>query len=170
MNRNKTQEQIKYMSLTALFAALTYVLTAFLHVNTASGYFHFGDSMIYLAASMLPMPYAMTAGALGAGLSDLLSGYPHWVIPTVIIKALTALCFSRKHEKIICRRNLIAIVPALAVCVGGYYLASAIMYGDFIAALSDIGTNCIQSLGSAVIFVLIGTAFDRVEIRKKFIA
>lgn len=170
MNRTKTQEHLKYLVLTALFAAMTYVLIAFLHINTNQGYFHFGDGMIYIAASLLPMPYAMAAGAIGGGLSDLLSGYAIWVLPTALIKAATAACFSRKNEKMICVRNLIALIPALVICVGGYYLAGGLLYGDFKAALIDIPTNIIQSLGSAVLFVLIGLALDRAGFKKKFLA
>lgn len=170
MDRNKTQEQLKYLVLTALFAAMTYVLTAFLHVPTHQGYVHFGDGMIYIAASLLPMPYAMAVGAIGAGLSDFLSGYAVWVLPTVIIKAATAACFSRRNEKMVCVRNLIALVPAAVICVGGYYLASGIIYGDFIAAFADVPSNLIQSVGSSILFVLLGLALDRMGFKKKFLA
>ncbi len=170
MERKKRQEHLKNMVLTAMFAAMVYVLTAFLKIPTHQGYIHVGDGMIYLAAALLPTPYAMAAGALGAGLSDYLSGYPMWVLPTVIIKALTVLAFSRKNEKIIHPRNLIGMAPAVLFCVGGYYLASAVMYGDFGVALADVPTNIIQGVASSVLFVLLGLALDRMEFKKRFIA
>ena len=170
MERNKTQEHLKNLILAALFAAMVYVLTAFLKIPTHQGYIHIGDGMIYLAASLLPMPYAMAAGAIGAGLSDYLSGYAMWVLPTVIIKAVTVLAFSRKKDTIINVRNLIGIIPAIIICVGGYYLASGIMYGNFGAALSDIPTNLIQGVASAVLFVCLGFALDRMKFKKKFLS
>src|SRR5574344_1122239 len=124
MNRKKTQEQMQNLVLTALFASMIYVLTAFLKIPTYQGYIHIGDGMIYLAASLLPLPYAMAAGAFGAGLSDYLSGFPMWVIPTVIIKAVTAAGFTRKKETIICKRNIFGIAAAIIICVVGYYFAS----------------------------------------------
>ena len=99
--------------MTGLFAAMIYVLTAWLHIPTGAGYTHAGDGLIYLAASMLPTPYAMAAGAIGAGLADGLSGFVVWLPGTIVIKAITALCFSRKTEKIICVRNLLGIILRL---------------------------------------------------------
>ena len=71
--KNSTKH-IQLICVTGLFAAMIYVLTAWLHIPTGAGYTHAGDGLIYLAASMLPTPYAMAAGAIGAGLADGLSG------------------------------------------------------------------------------------------------
>ena len=112
--KNSTKH-IQLICVTGLFAAMIYVLTAWLHIPTGAGYTHAGDGLIYLAASMLPTPYAMAAGAIGAGLADGLSGFVVWLPGTIVIKAITALCFSRKTEKIICVRNLLGIIPALVI-------------------------------------------------------
>lgn len=170
MNRDKKQEQLKYIALTSVMAAMTYVLTAFLHIPTHEGYVHIGDGMIYLSATLLPTPYAMAVGTIGAGLSDLLSGYVMWVLPTAIIKALTAACFSRKKENIVCTRNIIALVPAGIICVGGYYLSSGIMYGDFIAAFADVPSNCIQIGASIILYLVLGFALDRMGFKKRFLS
>ena len=95
MERSKRSEHLRYLVLTAIFSAMVYVLTSFVRIPTHQGYIHVGDGMIYLAAAMLPWPYAMLTGAIGAGMSDYLAGYPLWVLPTIIIKALTVLAFSR---------------------------------------------------------------------------
>lgn len=169
MNRNKYQSNLKYMILSALFAAMIYVMTAFVHIPTQQGYVHIGDGIIYLAAALLPMPYAMSAAAIGAGLSDYLSGYAIWVLPTVIIKAATAAVFTSKKEKILDKRNLLSIIPAGIICVGGYYVSGvllSILSGSaagaaFASALADIPTNIIQVVGSAVLFIVSGGAFDK---------
>ena len=51
--------------LTALMAAIIYVFTAYIHVPSHTGYTHVGDGFLYLAASLLPAPYAAAAGAIG---------------------------------------------------------------------------------------------------------
>ena len=76
--KNSTKH-IQLICVTGLFAAMIYVLTAWLHIPTGAGYTHAGDGLIYLAASMLPTPYAMAAGAIGAGLADGLSGFVVWL-------------------------------------------------------------------------------------------
>lgn len=167
MNKSNTQEQIKNLVLAALLAGMVYVLTAFVKIPTATGYIHIGDGMIYLAASLLPMPYAVAAGAIGAGLSDYLSGYALWVFPTMIIKALTAICFSKNNSKIICKRNLLGIIGAVVLCVGGYYLAGGILANNFVSPLYEIPTNCIQALASAFLFVALGYGLDKMNFKTK---
>ena len=82
----------------AIFAAVIYVFTAYLHVPSFNGYTHIGDGFLYLAASLLPTGYAAAAGAVGAGLADLLSGYSIWApaagIPGYLIQsALSSLVY-----------------------------------------------------------------------------
>lgn len=174
MKREKMQENIRNVALTAMFAAMVYVLTAFVHIPTHQGYVHVGDGIIYLSAAILPMPYAMAASAIGAGLSDYLSGYAVWVVPTVIIKALTVTVFTNKNNRIINKRNLFGVVGAGLICVGGYYVTGvliAIISGSSISAafggaVADILTNIIQSLASGILFVLMGVSLDKVNIKR----
>lgn len=170
MERRKSQEHLQNLVLAAVLSSMVYVLTAFLKIPTHQGYIHIGDGIIYLAATVLPLPYAMAVGAVGAGLSDYLSGYAVWVLPTVIIKALTAAAFTVKKDNIINARNIIGIVPAAVICVAGYYIASVILYGDFGAALSDVPTNIVQSVSSAALFIFLGLALDRMDFKKRFLS
>ncbi len=160
----------KNLVLAALFAALTFVLTAyFFHVPVGvnGGYIHFGDSMIYLAASILPLPYAMAAGAIGAGLSDLMSGGAMWVVPTIIIKALMAAMFSAKQDKVLGKRNALALIPAALICLVGYYLAESIIMGNFLVGLPSAPLTLIQSAGSSALYVLLALAFDKAKLKQK---
>ncbi len=168
-DRRKKEIQLRYAVLAALFAAMIYVLTAFVHIPTQQGYIHIGDALICIAAALLPAPYAVCAAAIGAGMSDFLSGYAIWVLPTVIIKSATALMFTSKNEKMLCRRNWFASMSAMLICVGGYYIAGGILYGDFIAALADIPTNIIQTVASIALFVSTGAAMDKMQIKRRLV-
>lgn len=170
MGRRKTSDNIKYLVLTAIFSAMVYVLTAFVKIPTHQGYIHIGDGMIYIAAALLPMPYAMLTGAVGAGFSDYLSGYPMWVLPTVIIKALSVAAFSSAGQTIVSKRNILAMLPASIVCIGGYYLAAVALYGDWGAALVDIPTNAIQSAASIALFIFLGFSLDRMSFKRRFLS
>lgn len=86
----------------------------------SGGYVHLGDTVIYLAAALLPVPYAVAAAAIGAGLADVLLA-PSWAPFTIAIKAVMAMAFTAKKETLMCRRNAVAPVLAGAVCVAGYY-------------------------------------------------
>ena len=56
---SKPSNTAKTVALSAMFAALVTVTTAFIKVPTPLGYVHAGDSMVYLAASVLPGPFAL---------------------------------------------------------------------------------------------------------------
>ena len=165
---NENREKIRLIALTGILTALTYVLTAFLHVPTIKGYVHIGDAVIFLAGSVLPTPYAIFVGAVGGALSDALSGYLIWVPGTLIIKALTALFFTSKNKNIICAHNLIAIIPSLIVCVGGYGLYSGlVIYHSLGAGFADAAANTVQTLSSAIVYVVCGLSLERVKLFKR---
>lgn len=159
--------RIKNLVLAAFFAAMIFLATAYiLHIPTTNGYTHIGDALIYLAASILPTPYAMAAGALGAALSDGLTGYAIWIIPSVIIKALTAAMFTAKNDRIVCKRNILAFIPSLIFCAGGYYLAEAIMLKNFVSPLASIPGSFFQVGTSIVVYLIIGYALDKANFKK----
>ena len=112
------------MTLTGLFAAMITLMTAYIcHIpyGANGGYIHFGDALIYIAAVLLPRPYALAAAAIGGGLADLLTA-PMWAPATIIIKMLITLPFTSQNTKILNTRNIIAPFLALAISATGYYL------------------------------------------------
>lgn len=162
-------KDLRLLTLTAMFAALTMLVTAYImHIPTGfnNGYIHLGDTMIYIAASMLPTPYALVAAAMGGALADILSGAAVWAIPTAIIKALMVLPFTAKHERLLCKRNVLAIVISGVIGIVGYALAAMIMYGSFAAGVADVLPNVIQETAGGAMYVVLALALDRVKIKR----
>ncbi len=158
---------LRHLVLGAVFAALIFVATAYLpRLPFAGGYVHPGDAFLYLAAALLPTPIACAAGAIGAGLADALTGYLIWMPGTVIIKALLALPFTARSEKILCRRNLIACAAACAISIGGYYLYEILLTRSLAAPAASVFFNLLQGVASAILFGLIGLLFDRTRLKK----
>jgi uncharacterized repeat protein (TIGR04002 family) len=150
-----------------LFAAIITVMTAYVcHIpyGMNGGYIHFGDTLIYLSAVFLPGPYAVAAAALGGGIADLLTA-PMWAPATIVIKILITLPFTCKSEKILTSRNIIALFIAGAISAAGYYVAEGVMFGSFAISLVSIPGNLIQSGGSAVFFLLLAGAMDKVHVK-----
>ena len=162
----KSDIKLRYITLAGLFAALLALFTAYiLHIPAGpNGYIHLGDAFIYLAAALLPTPYAMAAGAIGGGLADLLTA-PMWAPATVIIKILIVIPFTSKHNKLLAKRNLIAPVIAMLITIIGYYFAELILYGKETAFLVSVTSNSIQGLGSAAVFYILGAALDKAGIK-----
>ncbi len=163
----KTDVRLKYITLTGLLAALITLFTAYIfHIPMGlnGGYIHLGDALIYLAAVLLPTPYAMAAGAIGGGLADLLTA-PMWAPATVIIKILVVLPFTSRHSKIFTKRNIVAPLIAMLITITGYYLAEVILYGKEAAFLISVTTNSIQGVGSAAVFYILGAALDKAGVK-----
>ncbi len=159
-------QKITYMCLSGVFTALIFVVTAYLHIPSHTGYTHVGDAFIYLAACLLPLPYAVFAGAAGAMLADCLTGFAVWAPASVVIKAATVLFFTRRSGKIICKRNIAALLPAWVLCIGGYYLYEAIITSNFYAPLAGIPGYITQCTLSTILFIAVGTAFDKMKITR----
>ena len=162
-------QKIRLMCIAGIFTAIVFVFTAYLHIPSHTGYTHVGDGFIYLAACMLPLPYAMFVGAGGALLADCLTGYAIWAPGSIIIKTVAVLFFSRKSVRIVSIRNLLALIPAWAVCIGGYYLYEALITGNFVAPLSGIPGYITQSVLSSILFVVAGLAMDKLNAKNTLV-
>lgn len=160
------KDKIKLMCLSGVLAAIVFVFTAYFHIPSHTGYTHIGDGVIYLAAGLLPLPYAAAVGAVGALFADCMTGYAMWAPASVLIKAAAVLFFTSRKEKIICTRNIIALLPASALCIGGYYLYEALITGNFAAPAAGVPGYITQSVLSSIFFILIGVTSDRLKIKR----
>lgn len=157
--------------LSALLAAIITVCTRFtaIPIFGGQGYVHIGDAFVFLAAALLPAPYAMSATAIGAGLADLMAGYTMYILPTAIIKALMALMFygCEKKEKLISGRTFLSLLLGIIILVGGYYIAEVILYQSFISPLLGMVWNTAQGIFSAIAFIFFALTFDRAKLRER---
>ena len=166
-----SRTSLRRLCTSAVFAALIFVATAFLpRIPTVNGYVHLGDTFVFLCGSFLPPIYAVSAAAIGGCLADLLTGYPAWALASLLIKGLTALCFSANRPRILCARNLLAIVPSAFICVGGYYIWAALFIsGNWIAPVAELLPNLMQTAVSAILYSCLALAFDHVPALTKLL-
>lgn len=165
--------KIRRLILTGLFAAIICLTTAYiLHIPTGvnGGYVHIGDALIYIAAALLPKPYAMIAAIIGAGMADFITGSVIWMIPTMIIKPILVLFISSKSDKIINIKNIVGTLIAGIIGMILYMVADGIIFGNLLAAFVFTTIGLIQPIGSFIVFILLGIAFDKLEIKKKFLS
>lgn len=167
LQRQHSHQLLLQLVLTALFAAAITVMTAYmLHIPIPTGgYIHLGDALIYLAACLLPTPLAAAAASIGAGLADLLTA-PVWVLPTLVIKAVVVLFFTSRHEHILCRRNLAAVVLAGLFSPAAYALAGCAMAGTMAAFVPQFLGTLVQGIGSGALFLVIAPALDGVKLKE----
>ena len=159
--------KLKTLILTGILTSMIFVFTAYIHIPSFNGYIHIGDGILYLAAVLLPTPYAMFAGGVGAVLADCLTGYAVWAPASFVIKIITVLFFSAKEARIVRKRNLLALLPAAAICIGGYYLYEGLIFGNFISPLYGLIGNLMQAIFSSILFVAAGLAFDKAGVKAR---
>ena len=165
MKKNHT----RLMCISGIFSALVFVITAYLHIPTYNGYVHCGDGLIFIAACILPMPYSVMVGVLGALLADLLTGFAIWAPGSVVIKGMLAILFTCKSNKIITKRNLFMLLPAALISALGYYLYEALITGSLVASLAGIPGSLVQAVASSVVFVALGIAMDKYNVKKRML-
>ena len=163
------KNHVKLLCISGIFSALVFVVTAYLHIPTYNGYVHFGDGFIFLAACILPMPYSIIVGVLGAMLADVLTGFAIWAPGSMLIKGVLAILFTAKAKTIITRRNLVMLLPAAFISAAGYYLYEALITGSFVSPLAGILGSLIQALASSIVFVVVGLALDRYGVKTKML-
>ena len=157
----------KRLIVSAVFAALIFVSITFFHIpNGLGGVIHFGDGLIFIAATILPFPYAMAVAAIGAGLFNLLM-VPMWLPFTVIIKPLMTLCFSAKSETILGEsRNAVGPFVGLVINTVLYFFANWILFDNY-TALAAVPPLLVQGGGSIVIFFVLAYSLDRIGLKSR---
>lgn len=149
----------------SLAAALIFIATYLIKVEIGSaGYIHVGDGVI-LAFSALLGPVSIFASALGSALSDLISGYPLYIIPTAIIKGLVAaiVCFipfSKYKFGLIFKFSLAELLMVVL-----YFLVD-FMYHGFAVAMQAMPLNLLQGLSGVVIGYILLSALKKVNLKK----
>ena len=181
MKKGNQQKTLQQTVLACVLTALTAVLTLFIKIPSNNGYIHLGDAIIYLSACLLPTPLAIVCGALGGMLADTFGGFIIYIVPTGIIKSLLPLAFTCKSNKILCKRNIFALIPCSLITIVGYYIAEVILLsvssGEFlsfiissspwISAVHSIPGSIIQAVGSAVAYIFLAAALDKIKIKDK---
>ena len=100
---SKSLSNIRFITITALFIALTYVFTAFINIRlpiTANGgLIHLGNVPLFICAIIFGKKSGAIAGGVGMGLFDLLSGWTAWAPFTLIIVGLMGYAVGAITEK-----------------------------------------------------------------------
>ena len=82
------QMNAKQITLAALAMALVCVSTMMIQIPIPLGYMHLGNCCILLFGVFFSKTIGTLAGGVGSCMADLLSGYPQWILPTLIIKGI----------------------------------------------------------------------------------
>lgn len=164
-------KKIKEMIYTSMLAALICVATFIIKVPlpVTNGYTHLGDGFIFIAVLLLGRRNGAWAGAIGAALADIIGGYSFYAIPTFIIKGIMAFIMGTVIEMLPNSSKYKWVMGAVLGSmwqVFGYYVAGSLMIGNFIATISEIPGNTIQSIAGIIAAAAFMTVIKHTPIGK----
>jgi len=84
------KSNIRTLTYTALMTAFVFITTSVIKIPIpfTNGYIHAGDTAIFLGGILLGPVHGAVAAGIGSAMADLLGGYAHWALPTLLIKGL----------------------------------------------------------------------------------
>lgn len=148
--------RIFYVTMAAVFAALTFVFTMFVNVRLPiaanGGLVHLGNVPLFIGAILFRKKVGAFAGGVGMALFDLLSGWTLWAPFTFFIvgaMGYTVGAVAERKQKL-CWYGL-SMAAALIIKVVGYYIAEGIIYGNFAVPVSSVPGNLVQVCAAIII-------------------
>lgn len=145
--------------LCAMFITLVYVFTT-INVNPLGipgGLVHLGNIPFYIAAILFGKKIGAISGGFGMALYDVLSPYAIWAPATLIIGLVSGFAMGAiAHKKPSFPKYIAALIVAAVFKVVGYYIAEAIIYGNWISPALSIPANLMQvAVASVVVLIII---------------
>ena len=120
-----------------------------------------------LGGWLLGPVYGAVAGGVGSALADLAGGFPVWILPTLIIKAVMAEIFYRvaldgnNAPKLFSVRVIGGMIVACLFMTAGYTLAGAFLYDSLALGLASTPGLLVKSAVNIAAACLAGGALSR---------
>ena len=147
----------RQLTLTAMMTAFIFVATFVPKIPIPLGYAHLGDAAIFLAVIFCGRRVGILSGIIGSALADFLSGFPIWIVPTILIKAAEAEIFWRLHEK----NFLLGLILASLAMTAGYTLVGAFLYDSLSAGLASTPGLLLKSAVNIFVVIILGAAIKK---------
>lgn len=161
------------ISINALAIALVCLSTMFLQFPIPLGYAHLGNCFILISGVFFGPVTGLLAGGIGSALSDLLTGYAQWIIPTLIIKrpswALSSVILPTAQASLSTCSRFVQPLPALSVSLS--WLSAISSAAPFFTAAIYTGATQIpglvmEGIVGIVLFYVIGSALQAAHLPK----
>lgn len=159
-----SNEKVRKLVLTALFAALCTVMTLVIQVpSPMNGYVNLGDCGVLLSAWILGPWYGGAAAGIGSMLADIFTGYAHYAPGTLVIKlamaVLAGFVFRKLQNKTAAK--LLGGAGAECVMIAGYFGYASLLLGKGLGAAASIPGNIVQGVFGLAAALVLMAALDR---------
>ena len=109
-----------------------------------------------------------TCSGIGSAMADILTGYPVWAVPTLLIKTIMPLIacyiFQNKvsRKPVISVRVLVGAIVTLLFMTAGYVFFGGILYGSWALGLASAPGLLLKSVVNLIVFIVVGTGLSKV--------
>lgn len=162
----------KYISVNALAIALVCLSTMFLQFPIPLGYAHLGNCFILICGVFFGPLTGFLAGGIGSAMADMLTGYPQWIIPTLIIKGIMGFAIgyianrTGRTINIFTIRTAAASVIGILIMVIGYFIGGSILYGSIYTGATQIPGLAMEGIVGIVLFYILASALQAAHLQK----
>ena len=145
------RDNVKQLTLVALFAALVTVSIYLFRIPSFDGklYFHLGETMMIAGAFILGKRNGALAAGIGSALADLLLGAPYWAPISFIIHGAQAWTIAALSDGKLEKKDLIAMGEGAVIVILGYCIAAWNIYGWVAVPMEFVGDILQTSFGIA---------------------
>lgn len=157
MNKPNTLHT-KRLTHTAIFIAIITVLTLLVKIpfKPTQGYLTLADAGVYTAAFLLGPALGGIAGGIGTALADLLSGYPIFILLSLLAHGLQAVVAATVqkllHHDI--ARMIVGCIGGTLVMTAIYFLGETFVLDIAVgAALLEVPGNICQNVAGAFVAI-----------------
>lgn len=166
-----TNKKTLNIVLTGVMAAFIYIAT-YINIRlpisfTDGGLIHLGGAVLVIATFLLMPVEAGLAGAIGMGLFDLLSPYAVWAPFTFVIRLVQGIVVSKILLKNGISKTVFAMIAFTLIGMVGYYMAEALIYGNWIAPMASMPGEFISDMVAVIIGVPVAKILRRYKISYK---
>lgn len=135
----------------ALLSAMIVVISLFfiVPVPATGGFVNLSDAGIYAVALLFGPQAGLIVGGLSGGMIDLFSGYPQWILFSLVIHGFQGYIVGQFRHKSL-PKQAIGLILGAAILIIGYALATTLLYG-LAAGMASILGNVIQSVVGVVL-------------------
>ena len=159
------------LCLAAVMTAVVFLATFVPRIPIPLGYAHLGDAAIFLMVLFLGRRETLIAACFGSALSDLLGGFPLWIVPTIIINffmADIAWRVIRPNTRTAGAVRLLAgFLLASVWMAAAYTLFGALLYDSLAAGLASAPGLIAEGVLNSIIAVIAAGILKKTPLGQK---
>ncbi len=165
-HKQSVKENVKIITVTGLFIALTLVFTYAVNVKLPFGYgglIHMGNIPLLLAAMLYGKRTGFFAGAFGMAIFDIMSSWVIYAPCTFITCGLMGFVVGLIVEKKSgFGWKVLAVGAALLIKLAGYYVFEAIFYHNLVEPLASFPGNILQVVLAAIPVLILIVPLEKI--------